>query len=64
MVLVYGLKIQGILLEVGDQHHVFNSKEFQGNGQVEATNKTILNKLKKSLKQAKRKWAKVLLEVL
>ena len=36
----------------------------QSNGQVEATNKTIVNGMKKRLESAKGKWAKELPNVL
>ena len=36
----------------------------QSNGQVEATNKTLLYALKKMLEQAKEKWVEELLDVL
>ena len=56
------------LKELCDTYHIklnFSSVSYmQSNGQEEATNKAILNIIKKSLEQSKGKWAKELPKVL
>ena len=48
-----------------DIKHITSSVEHpQMNGQVEATNKVVLNELKKRLNPVKGKWTEELLEVL
>lgn len=48
---VHKLKIQGFCSKCE-----INSETSKGNGQVEATNKTILNNLTRCLEEAKAKW--------